>query len=161
MPDLDAALLQQIAPHVPGAKGVSQARIIAEIGPLLDATLSEFDIATPLRAAHFLAQTCHESDRFCTTVEYGDAAYFAKYDGRTDLGNINDGDGPRFCGRGLIQITGRANYRSLGAKLGLDLENDPEQAAEPALSLRIACEFWKLHGLSDFADQDDELAVTR
>jgi putative chitinase len=160
MPNLDAALLQQIASHVPGSKTASQGRIIAEVGPVLGATLAQYAIDPPLRAAHFLAQTCLESDQFCTTVEYGGDAYLAKYNGRTDLGNTEPGDGPRFRGRGLIQITGRTNYGHIGARLDLDLLSNPELAAEPATSLRIACEFWKSRSLNDFADQDDELAVT-
>jgi putative chitinase len=159
-PNLDAALLRQIAPQVPAAKANSQATIIAAVGAALGATLSEYAIDPPLRAAQFLAQTCHESDQFCTTVEYGDDAYFARYDGRQDLGNTEPGDGARFRGRGLIQITGRTNYGTIGARLGLDLLDNPDQAADPAISLRIACEFWKSRNLNDFADQDDELAVT-
>ena len=161
MPDLNAALLRQVAPQVPGAKANAQAAILAAVGPVLGATLAGYGIDPPSRAAHFLAQTCHESDQFCTTVEYGDAAYFAQhYDGRADLGNNQPGDGARFCGRGLIQITGRANYAAMGAALGLDLLDNPAQAADPAISLRIACEFWKSRALNDFADQDDALAVT-
>jgi putative chitinase len=161
MPNLDAALLRQVAPQVPASKAASQAAIIAAVGAGLGATLSACGIDPLLRAAHFLAQTCHESDQFCTTVEYGDDAYFARYDGREDLGNTEPGDGARFRGRGLIQITGRANYGAIGASLGLDLLDNPDQAADPATSLRIACEFWKSCDLNDFADQDDALAVTR
>jgi putative chitinase len=160
MPDLDAALMRQVAPQVPGAKAASQTTIIDAVGPALAATLSQYATDPPFRAAHFLAQTCHESDQYCTTVEYGNDAYFARYDGRADLGNTQPGDGARFRGRGLIQITGRANYTSMGTRLGLDLVNDPDQAADPAISLRIACEFWKSRNLNGFADQDDELAVT-
>jgi putative chitinase len=157
---MDAALLRQVAPQVPAPKAASQAIIIAAVGAGMDATSSAYDINPLPRAAHFLAQTCHESDQFCTTVEYGGDAYFARYDGRADLGNTEPGDGARFRGRGLIQITGRANYAAIGAKLGLDLLDNPDQAADPAISLRIACEFWKSRNLNDFADQDDALAVT-
>ena len=83
-----------------------------------------------------------EFDGFCTTVEYasGDA-----YNGRTDLGNTQPGDGPRFKGRGLIQLTGRSNYQQYGELLKLDLVQDPELAADPVISLRIACTFWQQH----------------
>jgi putative chitinase len=49
----------------------------------------------------------------------------------------------RYKGRGLLQLTGRANYREMGQRLGLPLEDQPELAAEPVLSLKIACEFWR------------------
>ena len=83
------------------------------------------------------------------------------YEGRKDLGNTEPGDGPRYKGRGLLQLTGRANYRKLGAILGVDLENRPELAAEPVLSLRIACEYWKSRRINDPCDSDDLREVTR
>jgi putative chitinase len=161
MATLDAALLRKIAPQPQQPKAASQARIIAAVGPLLQATLAQYGIDPPLRAAHFLAQTCEESDHFCTTVEYGDDKYFAKnYDFRADLGNRGPDDGQRFRGRGLIQVTGRANYQALGNTLDLPLLDHPELAADPATSLSIACVFWNTRRLNDFADQDDEVAVT-
>jgi putative chitinase len=160
MAQSDADLLRKIATPASGGKATSQANIIAAVGPALAATLGSYAIAAPLRAAHFLAQCCHESDDFCTTTEYGDAARFARlYDNRADLGN-GPGDGALFCGRGLIQLTGRRNYTQMGATLGLPLVTNPAMAAEPAISLRIACEFWKSRALNDFADQDDAIAIT-
>lgn len=160
MAQLDADLLQKVSIKVGGAKGASQANIIAAVGPVLAATLTSYAMHTPLRAAHFLAQCCHELDNFCTTVEYGDAARFARlYDNRTDLGN-GPNDGALFCGRGLIQLTGRRNYTQMGATLGLPLVESPAMAAEPAVSLRLACEFWKSRSLNEFADQDDVVAIT-
>jgi putative chitinase len=160
MAQLDADLLRKIATPVGGSKGTSQAAIIAAVGAVLTANLGSYAITASLRAAHFLAQCCHESDDFCTTVEYGDAARFARlYDNRTDLGN-GPNDGALFCGRGLIQLTGRRNYAEMGEILGLPLVTDPAMAAEPAISLRIACEFWKSRALNDFADQDDVVAIT-
>jgi putative chitinase len=160
MTQLDTELLRKISLPVPGSKGASQASIIAAVGPLLSATLASYDMIAPLRAAHFLAQCYHESDNFCTTIEYGDAARFARlYDNRADLGN-GPGDGALFCGRGLIQLTGRRNYTQMAEILGLPLVEKPELAAEPANALRIACEFWKSRSLNALADQDDEVAVT-
>jgi putative chitinase len=72
---IDGEFLRKIAPQVGGTKGRNQAQIIDAVGPVLSQTLDEFEIDSNLRAAHFLAQACHESDGFCTTVEYasGDA----------------------------------------------------------------------------------------
>jgi len=158
MPPISPALLWAIAPRLTGAAARAQARVLNAIAPALRPVLMEFDISTRLRAAHFLAQIAHESAGFRTTEEFASGA---AYEGRGDLGNTEPGDGPRFKGRGLIQLTGRANYRRFGAMLGMDLEGNPHQAAEPRLSLRIAGLFWRAHGLNAPADRDDLEAVTR
>jgi putative chitinase len=111
-----------------------------------------------LRIAHFLGQTCHESDGFRTLEE---PATGAAYEGRAELGNRQKGDGRRYRGRGLIRLTGRANYREIGKALNVELEADPDRAAEPALSLLIACEFWKQHNINSHCDHDDLVMVTR
>jgi putative chitinase len=154
----DAQLLRAVAPHNSGSRGVSQNAIIDAVGPVLSATLANYDITTDLRVAHFVAQTCHESDGFVTTTEYADGT---QYEGRTDLGDTEPGDGPRCKGRGLLQLTGRVNYRKFGQLLGLDLEDNPLQAAEPVVSLRIACEYWKAKHLNYHADRDDIRTVTQ
>jgi putative chitinase len=154
----DAQLLRAVAPHNSGSRGTSQNDIIDAVGAALSATLADYGITTNLRVAHFVAQTCHESDGFVTTTEYADGT---AYDGRTDLGNTEPGDGPRYKGRGLLQLTGRRNYRAYGQLLGLDLENNPLMAAEPVVSLRIACEYWKAKDLNYHADHDDIRTVTQ
>jgi putative chitinase len=83
------------------------------------------------------------------------------YEGRADLGNNRPGDGVRYKGRGLLQLTGRANYKAFGDLLGVNLEGNPELAAEPVLSLKIACEFWKKKSLNQFCDSDDVVDLTR
>jgi len=155
---LDAALMRQIAPANSGARGGAQTTIINGVGVVLQAALDQYQINTALRAAHFLAQTCHESDGFVTTVEYASGA---AYEGRADLGNTQPGDGVRYKGRGLIQLTGRANYGAYGKILGLDLVGQPDLAADPPTSLVVACEYWKQKGLNAFADQDDIETITR
>lgn len=126
------------------------------------AVLERYAITTPSRLCHFLAQIAHESDGFQTTSEYwGPTRAQKAYEGRGDLGNVQPGDGRRFMGRGLIQLTGRANYRTYGKRLGLELEAHPEVAAQPAASLLIACEYWKAKGLNALADRDDLEAITR
>ena len=158
MADLDASILRDITPHVGGAKGQQQAQIIDAVGAVLADTLNRYGIDSDLRVAHFLAQAAHESDAFCTTVEYasGDA-----YEGRRDLGNTQPGDGRRYKGRGLFQLTGRANYKKYGEAMGMDLEGDPTLAAEPATSLAIACQYWTDRNLNAAADADDIQKVTR
>jgi putative chitinase len=155
---VDAHTLREVAPHFSGAGGERQADIITAVGEVLAATLAEFDIDSRLRIAHFLGQTCHESAGFRTTVEFASGE---AYEGRADLGNTQAGDGVRYKGRGLLQLTGRANYRTYGAALGNDLEQFPERAAEPVLSLRIACQFWALKKLNRFCDADDIVELTR
>jgi putative chitinase len=155
---LNADTLRAIAPRFGHPWHERQQAIIDALGPVLTATLAEYEINTLLRIAHFLAQVCHESAGLRTTQEFADGS---AYEGRRDLGNTQPGDGKRYKGRGLIQLTGRANYRSLGAVIDRDLEGFPEQAAEPVLSLRIACEYWKSRGLNGAADTDDPRLVTR
>jgi putative chitinase len=158
MIDVDATLLHDVAPHVRGKKGQHQAAIVAAVGECCAPALDKYAINTKLRVAHFLAQVCHESDGFCTTTEYASGE---EYEGRKDLGNVKRGDGPRYKGRGLIQLTGRANYKKYGDVLGIPLVDDPEKAAEPATSLLVALEFWNEHKLSEFADRDDLVTITR
>lgn len=116
-------------------------------------------ITTPLRVAHFLAQIGHESGHLRYNEEIADGA---AYDGRADLGNTQRGDGRRFKGRGLIQLTGRANYAAYGAAIGRDLLSDPDAVAmEPALAVDVACWFWASRGLNVPADADDLERLTR
>jgi putative chitinase len=155
---VDEEILREIAPHVVGKKAARQSVIIAALGEAIQPILIEYDVGTRLRVAHFLAQACHESDGFCTTEEYASGI---AYEGREDLGNTQKGDGRRFKGRGLFQLTGRANYLTYGKAFGVDLIADPQAAAEPVMSLRIACVFWRDHGLTPLADADDLVAITK
>lgn len=158
---LGVGILKALAPGVPVSKRARQAEIIAALGPALPIVLPEFEITTPRRIEHFLAQAAHETAGFSTTEELGGASYFARYDGRADLGNVKPGDGARYHGRGIFQLTGRANYRRIGGLLGLDLEGNPELASDPVVSLRIACLYWNDRKISAMAEEDDLLRVTR
>lgn len=132
--------------------------IVEHLSNYLPAIMDEYGITTKLRIAHFLAQIAHESDHFRTLTEYASGQ---AYEGRRDLGNIYRGDGRRYRGRGVIQLTGRFNYRKYGKLLGLDLENNPEMAADPEVSLRTAAEFWKQNNLNKLADADNVRAITK
>ena len=158
MVPVDSQTMREVAPTFSGAPAASQAKIIAEAGAVLAATLESYDIASRLRIAHFLGQTCEESAGYRTTEEFASGR---EYEGRQDLGNTQRGDGPRYKGRGLLQLTGRANYADYGKALGVDLVNNPTLAAQPALSLKIACEYWKRHDINADCDRDDAQAVTR
>ena len=123
----------------------------------LQAALFEI-AATPLRAAHLVAQLAHESDRFRALEEYASGA---AYEGRADLGNTEPGDGKRYKGRGVIQLTGRANYRRAGKYLGVDLERQPDLAALPAIAYQTAAHYWLDRGINAKADRDDIRGVTK
>ena len=132
----------------------------------LNQAVAEFEINSPQRQAAFIAQIAHESGELKWVKEiWGPTAAQKTYEppGKKadDLGNTLPGDGFRFRGRGLIQITGRANYRFCGEALGVDLENNPDQLAEPALACRSAAWFWKSHGLNELADAGDFEHITR
>ena len=97
--------------------------------------LKKYGIDTELELAHFLAQAAHESDHFRTLTEYASGS---AYEGRRDLGNVYPGDGRRFKGRGIFQLTGRANYTAMGKILGVDLVNNPHLASTPEISVQTA-----------------------
>lgn len=125
----------------------------------LNAAMREYDIdANPARETHFLAQVAHESGGFNYVRELatGDA-----YEGRQDLGNTEPGDGRRYKGRGLIQITGRANYKACGDALGMDLVGHPELLEEPTNAALSAAWFWDSRNLNELADRGDIRAITK
>lgn len=115
-------------------------------------------MGSKLNLAHFLSQLIHESGSFKYMEEIASGA---AYEGRSDLGNTQAGDGKLFKGRGPIQLTGRANYRRYGQLLGIDFERHPEIVALPSIGLLVACEFWKQNGLNGKAGNDDLMGITR
>ena len=134
----------------------------SEYLPHLVAAMAEFEINTPQRQAMFLAQVGHESGGLHWTVEiWGPTSAQLRYEGRADLGNTRPGDGYKFRGRGLLQTTGRDNYRATGQILGVDLWEMPELLGQPALAARSAAWFWRANGLNQIADRGDNLAATK
>ena len=143
------------------AAAVSAPRAAEWVGPVT-AAMAEFGIDAPIRQAAFIAQCGHESMGFAYTREiWGPTAAQLKYEGRADLGNTQKGDGSLYRGRGLIQITGRANYAKAGAALGLDLVRNPQWLESADLAARSAGWFWRANGCSAFADRDDFVGLTR
>lgn len=100
--------------------------------------LAEFGIDTSLRMAHFLAQVARESGELGYTEEIASGQ---AYKGRKGLGNTHPGDGRRYKGRGLIQITGRNNYERYKAYCGFDVVQKPALLSQPLGSTRSA--YWR------------------
>lgn len=137
-------------------------RVDAFLEPL-NAAMEEFGITTPARQAAFLAQVGHESGQLQYVREIASGAAYDTGTLAKRLGNTPeaDGDGQRFKGRGLIQITGRANYAACGAALGLGLLTRPELLEIPINACRSAAWFWKTNGLNELADAGDQVRITR
>jgi putative chitinase len=152
-------------------------------------TFERFEINTPARQAAFIGQCSHESGNFKTLQE--NLNYSAKglhatwparfpseeaampynrnpekiankvYGGRMGNGDEASGEGWRYHGRGLIQLTGKANYQAAGEALGADLVADPNIVATPRFAALTAGWFWKTHGLNELADKADYTAITK
>jgi putative chitinase len=134
--------------------------------PHLTAACAEYEIDTPTRLAMFLAQVGHESGSFRHVRElWGPTPAQKRYEGRKDLGNVQSGDGERFKGHGLIQITGRANHRDMRERLrqygAPDFEADPEALADPKWAAWSAACFWDSRYLNTLADAGNFEMVTR
>lgn len=155
----------------------------------INETFEHFEINTPARCAMFLAQTAHESGNFSTTQENlnysskGLTGIFKKYfptqdstisyerkperianrvyANRMGNGNEGSGDGYKYRGRGLIQLTGKDNYTNCGTALGLDLLTDPDQVAQNPVAVLSAGWFWDTRRLNTWADKEDIKTVTK
>ena len=108
--------------------------------------------------AMFLAQMAHESGNFRYKEEIHDGS---NYEGRSDLGNNQSGDGKRFKGRGYIQLTGRSNYKKYGDMVGQDLISNPELAADPNIASSVAFAYWNDRVDRKAARNGDINTVTR
>lgn len=148
---LTADQLEKIAPYSTDA-------LRAAYLPHLNAALAKYQINTPARLAAFLAQIIHESSSFRHVKELADGR---AYEGNKSLGNHSKGDGERYKGRGLIQVTGRANYSQCGTALGLDLISHPEQLEQPENAVDSAAWYWNTHNCNALADVGKFNQITR
>lgn len=150
---ITATQLKAIMPY-------AKAKAIDTFLPHFNTFMPAYDITGRLRMAAFLAQLAHESGslQYVREIASGNA-----YEGREDLGNIHPGDGVRFKGRGLIQLTGRRNYDLLSiAFFGDDtLVKNPELLTTPTNAVRSACWFWDSHHLNELADEGKFETITR
>lgn len=133
--------------------------------PMLGAMTAR-EIDTPVRMAAFLAQTGHETMGFTYTKEIwgptpAQQGYEPPSHKAAELGNTVAGDGFRYRGRGLIQITGRTNYKACGDALGIDLVANPDLLASDEWAARSAAWWWQHHGCNALADGGDFTALTR
>lgn len=143
------------------ALGVPVSRTQAWADPI-SAAMALWAIDSEARQAAFIAQIGHESGRLVYVRElWGPTPVQAGYEGRADLGNTQPGDGKRFMGRGLIQITRRANYAKAGEALGLPLLEQPGLLEQPTNAALSAAWFWNVHGLNELADAGDFATITR
>lgn len=157
----------------------------------LNNVMTEYEInKNSKRFNHFISQLAHESANFSRLDEnlnYSgerlweifpskfdnreEAESFARqperianrvYASRIGNGDERSGDGWRYRGRGYIQLTGRANYRNIGNRINMDLENNPDLVTEdPTVALKVAADYWDSRNINALADQDDVYAVTK
>ena len=121
-----------------------------------------YGVTTALRICHFTAQAAHESNGFRNMREiWGPTEAQKGYEGRQDLGNVKPGDGSLFRGRGIFEITGRANYATYGLRAGLSLVAQPELAEDPVNAVLLACLYWDAKALNAWADADNLARITK
>lgn len=129
----------------------------------LNAAMEEFSINNPKRISAFLAQIAHESGQLRYVKELASGAEYDVGKKALALGNTpeDDDDGEMYKGRGLIQITGTANYKAVGEHFGVEFLWHPELLEEPEWACRSAAWFWWRHGLNEMADAGDFRGITR
>ena len=127
--------------------------------PALRSALVVAGAHTVVRAATLLSQLIWETGQLRFLIESEDAA--RAYEGRSDLGNTTVGDGVLYRGRGFLHLTGRANYRTFGTRIGVDLEAQPDLAAELDIAALVTASYWELHQLNALADVNDRRGVTK
>ena len=126
--------------------------------PLLQECMDQREIDSVNRICMFLAQVGHESAglRYTEEIASGSA-----YEGRKDLGNTQPGDGVRYKGRGLIQLTGRNNYALCGLALDLPLLDQPDLLSQYRPATLSAGWFWENNNLNSYCDKGDFIGLTK
>jgi len=154
MPNIEANIKAN-----PNFKGYT----LDDIVVYLNRYAEKFGITTPARWAHYLAQIAHESAEMRYTKEIASGAAYDTGRLAQRLGNTPqaDGDGQRYKGRGLIQITGRANYEAYKKNCGFDVVNYPDLLCQPVGAIKSSMWFWKTHGLNQLADKDFFMEITK
>ena len=122
---------------------------IIDMVPFFNKYLSQYEINNVNRLKHFFGQACEECSAFSDLTE---VASGKEYEGRRDLGNVDPGDGVKYKGRGIFQVTGRSNYEIIGKRIGIDLVSNPLIAASPEVSVITACVYWTIHEMNAIAD---------
>jgi len=124
----------------------------------LNETMERYAINTPKRMAAFLAQLAHESGelRYVRELASGE-----DYERRKDLGNTRPGDGVKFKGRGLLQITGRYWYERAAHELGIDCVLKPELLELPLNACLVSGWWWSVNNVNVIADTGDIKKVSR
>ena len=175
---ITAQQLLQILPNAGQVAGV--------FVPVLNTAMSRYQIVGVKRIAAFVAQVSHESGHLTRLVEnlnYSADALRRNWPSRFNvelasavarkpeqianiaygnrMGNSAPGDGWKYRGRGLIQITGKNNYRACGEALGLDLIAQPELLEKPQHACMSAAWYWATNGLNTLADKGDFTGVTQ
>lgn len=179
---IDGAQLRALNPTLQAAR----ADLFAAV---LNAALEPADIVSAQRVRHFLAQVMQETGGLRGLVEstnYTNAERLDQlfrnvqgvehakrliaegpeaigntiYANKNGNGGVDSGDGFRFRGRGFLQVTGRANYRSIGEIVKMPLEDQPELLGEPDPAAKAAATFWAMRNINAPADADDIGTVT-
>ena len=173
--------VQQLLQILPNAGQVAGVFV-----PVLNTAMSRYQIIGLKRVAAFIAQVGHESSQLMHLLEslsYSADALRKTWPSRFDMdlasatarkpeqianiaygnrmGNSTPGDGWKYRGRGLIQITGKSNYRACGEALGLDLIAQPELLEKPQHACMSAAWFWATNGLNTLADAGKFEAITQ
>lgn len=153
----------------------------------LEDTFAKYDINTPTRQACFIGQCAHESGNFKLLEEnlhYSAASLMRVWPSRFPdldvanqyannpekiankvyggrMGNTEEGDGWKYHGRGLIQLTGKENYGNCGSGIGVDLLSDPNLLVTPEYAALSAGWFWRKRDLNSLADSGDIETMTK
>lgn len=149
--EITASQLRQIAPKAKNADAL--VRCINQWAPT-------FGITNRLRMAHFLAQCAHETMGFVLLTELSSGK---AYEWNAKLGNTQKGDGVRYKGRGLLQLTGRANYQAYAKSKWCngDLMSHPDWLAQLPGAVKSAMWYWWNKNLNTLADQNAFTTITR